>query len=182
MENQGFIEQVVKRKNGTKQLVIKISAVLILLMVPVIAAVLTVATGIAYIMWVGLFVFLGGIYGVWYTFSCQKVEYEYSVTGNDLDIAKIISLRKRKKICRVPISEITELTRDEEKINSVRVLKTFFAARDINSKGESYYALFNDPAYGKCLLVFDPNEQILEGMKLKLDKRIVLRLFYNKDV
>ena len=80
MENQGFIEQVVKRKNGTKQLVIKISAVLILLMVPVIAAVLTVATGIAYIMWVGLFVFLGGIYGVWYTFSCQKVEYEYSVT------------------------------------------------------------------------------------------------------
>ena len=82
----------------------------------------------------------------------------------------------------MPISEITELTRDEEKINSVRVLKTFFAARDINSKGESYYALFNDPAYGKCLLVFDPNEQILEGMKPKLDKRIVLRLFYNKDV
>lgn len=182
MENEGFNEQVVKRKNGAKQLIIKIIAVVILLMIPFIAAAIALATRIQYIMIVGGFVFLFGIYFVWLTFSYQKVEFEYSVAGNDLDIAKIIALRKRKKVCRVPINEIIELTQDEEKINNVRVLKTFIAARDINSQGENYFALFNDPAYGKCLLVFTPNEQILEGMKAKLDKKIVLRLFYNRDI
>ena len=96
---EGFNEQVVKRKNGTKQLVIKIIAVLILISVPFIAAALAIATKIQYIMIVGGFVFLGGIYVVWYVFSCQKVEFEYSVAGNDLDISKVIALRKRKKIC-----------------------------------------------------------------------------------
>ena len=182
MENQGFNEQVVKRKNGTKQLVIKIIAVMLLVMVPVVAAILAVNLGIAYIMWVGFFVFIGGIYGVWYTFSCQKVEFEYSVAGNDLDVAKIIALRKRKKVCTVPINEITELTNDEEKINKIRAAKTYIAARDINSKGENYFALFNDPAYGRCMLVFTPNEQILEGMKPRLNKELMLRLFYNKKV
>ena len=182
MENQGFNEQVVKRKNGTKQLVIKIVAVMILIMVPFIAAALAIATHIQYIMIVGGFVFLGGIYVIWYVFSCQKVEFEYSVAGNDLDVAKIIALRKRKKICTVPINEITELTKDEEKINKLRAAKTFIAARDINSKGENYFAIFNNPAYGRCMLVFTPNEQILEGMKPKLNKELMLRLFYNKKV
>lgn len=179
---EGFNEQVVKRQNGTKQLVIKIVAVMILVLIPFIAAALAIATHIQYIMIVGGFVFLFGIYGVWYTFSCQKVEYEYSVAGNDLDIAKIISLRKRKKICQVPISEITELTKDEKKIENVRFFKTFAAARDVNAKGENYYAVYNDPAYGKCLLIFTPNEQILEGMKPKLEKSLMLRVFYNKQV
>lgn len=179
---EGFNEQVVKRKNGTKQMVIKIIAVLILILVPFIAAALAIATKIQYIMIVGGFVFLGGIYVVWYVFSCQKVEFEYSVAGNDLDISKVIALRKRKKMCRVPINEITELTKDEEKINKVKVFKTYMAARDENSHGENYYAVFNDPAYGKCLLVFNPNEQILEGMKPKLEKSLMLKVFYNKTV
>ena len=59
---------------------------------------------------------------------------------------------------------------------------TDIAARDINSKGENYFALFNDPAYGRCMLVFTPNVQILEGMKPRLNKELMLRLFYNKKV
>lgn len=179
---EGFNEQVVKRVNKPKQLIIKIASILILLMIPVIFAAIAILTQIQYFMIIGGFLFLGGIYGVWYVFSCQKVEFEYSVAGNDLDISKIIALRKRKKLCTVPINEIEELTRDEAKIENVRVLKTFIAARDIDAKDELYYALYNNPAYGRCLLVFSPNEQILEGMKARLDKKIVLKLFYNKDV
>ncbi len=179
---EGFNEQVVKRVNGPKQLIIKIIAVFILIMIPLLFAGLAIITRIQYLVIVGGFLFLGGIYVVWYVFSCQKVEYEYSVAGNDLDIAKIISLRKRKKVCRVPINEITELTKDESKIENIRVTKTFIAAHNLKSKDENYFALFNDPAYCKCLLVFTPNEQILEGMKPMLDKTIMLRIFYNRDI
>ena len=118
MENQVFNEQVVKRQNGSKQLMIKIIAVVILLMVPFIAAALAIITQMQYIFVVGGFVFLFGIYFVWLTFSYQKVEFEYSVAGNDLDISKIIALRKRKKICSVPINEITELTNNDIVVTS----------------------------------------------------------------
>lgn len=174
----GFNEQVVKRVNKPKQLVIKIVAVLIVVMLPFIAAGIAILTGVQYIFVVGLFLTLAGIYGVWYVFSLQKVEFEYSVAGNDLDIYKIISLRKRKPVCRVPINEITVLTREEKEVENVRVTKAFVAPRDVDTKDENYYALFNSPAFGKCLLVFSPNEQILDGMRVHLDKLIVHELFY----
>ena len=42
------------------------------------------------------------------------MDYEYSVAGNDLDVSKIISLRKRKLICQVKINEITDIVCDLE--------------------------------------------------------------------
>lgn len=177
---EGFNEQVVKRVNKPKHLIIKIISVITLFMIPFIGAGLALSTRVQYIFVVSIFLFLGGIYGVWYVFSLQKVEFEYSVAGNDLDIARIISLRKRKRVCCVPINEITELTKDEQIINHMRFTKTFIAARDIDAKNENYFAAFNSPAFGKCLLVFTPNENILEGMRAHLNKQLVIKLFYQK--
>ena len=95
---EGFNEQVVKRVNKAKQLIIKIISVIILIMIPFAGAGLAILTHIQYIFMVSIFLFLGGIYGVWYVFSQQKVEYEYSVAGNDLDISKILLLRKSKAV------------------------------------------------------------------------------------
>ncbi len=178
---EGFNEQVVKRKNKLKNLIIKIVAVLLLITVPVICIMLAYVIT-SYMIYVGLFLFLGGIYLVWYVFSSQKVEFEYSVAGDELDISKIISLRKRKKVCKVPIREIEKLEKNEDIINNMRFTKTFIAARDVDAKDENYYAVFNSPAYGKCLLIFSPNEQILQGMKPYLKKDIVIKLFYNRNV
>lgn len=178
---EGFNEQVVKRVNKAKHMVIKIVTVLVWIMIPFVFAAIAIATHVQYFFIVGLFLFFGGIYMVWWMFSQQKVEFEYSVAGNDLDIARIISLRKRKPVCRVPINEITELTKDEKVIDKMRFTKTFIAARDVDAKDENYYAAFNSPAYGKCLLVFTPNEQILEGMKTYLNKQLVIKLFYQNN-
>lgn len=175
---EGFNEQVVKRVNKGKQLAIKIIAVAIWLLIPFLGAAIAILTQVQYVFIVGIFVFLAGIYGLWYVFTSQKVEYEYAVAGKDLEIAKIISLRKRKKMCRVAINEIEELTRDESKVDRARFTKVYTAARDTDAKDELYYACFNDPAYGRCLLVFSPNEQILDGMRPHLDKRLVIELFF----
>lgn len=175
---EGFNEHVVRRVNKPKHLLIRILTILGLILIPVIAVFIAYLTNIKYIIMVGFFLFLGGIYMVWYIFSSQKVDFEYSVSGNDLDISKIVALRKRKRMCRVPINEIDVLTKDEEKIDRMRFTKTYVACRDTDSKGENYFAVFNSPAYGKCLLIFTPNQQILDGMKPRLDKTIVIDLFY----
>ena len=176
-----FNEQVVRRVNKPKNLIIKIVSVLLLILVP--ATIFALAFVItAYLVYVAFFVFLGGIYVVWYVFSIQKVDFEYSVSGNELTVAKVIALRKRKNICKIQINEIERLEKDDTEIKKMRFLKTFIAARDIDAKDENYFAVFNSPAYGRCLLVFTPNEDILNGMKPHLNKNIVVQLFYKRKM
>ena len=178
---EGFNEQVVKRTNNLKHTLIKVLAVLLLITIPL-ACVLLAGIITSYLAVVGLFLLIGGIYVVWYVFSCQKVEYEYSLAGDELDISKIIALRKRKRICKVPVREIDILGKGEKTVSNMRFTKTFIAAKNIDDVEENYYAVYNNSAYGKCLLIFSPNEQILNGMKPYLHKDIVLKLFYNRNV
>lgn len=69
---EGFIEQVVKRVNKPKQLIIKIVAVLLLITVPLGVALLAPVVGIPYLIYVGFFIFIGGIYAVWYVFRSKR--------------------------------------------------------------------------------------------------------------
>lgn len=177
---EGFNEQVVKRANKPKNLIIKIISVLILIMIPIVFSMLAFAVT-AYMFYVGLFLFMGGIYVVWYIITSQRVEFEYSVAGDELEISKVISLRKRKRVCKVPIREIEKLEKGEKSVEGMKFSKSFIAARDIDADDENYYAVFNSAAYGRSLLIFSPNEQILEGMKRYLNKDIVLKLFYNRN-
>lgn len=177
----GFNEQVVKRENTSKNLIIKIVSIILLITVPVICVLLS-AVITPYMAFVGLFLFIGGIYAVWYVFTSQKVEYEYSVAGDELSVAKVIALRRRKRVCKLSVREIEKLGKGEKTIENMHFTKTFIAARNVEEKDENYYAVFNSPAYGKCLLIFTPNEQILQGMKSYLNKDIVIKLFYNRNV
>ena len=158
-----FNEQVVKRVNKPVNVIIRILAVMLLILVPLICIMLAYVIT-AYMIYVGLFLFIGGIYVVWYVFSQQKVDYEYSVNGDELDIAKVISLRKRKRVCKVPIRDIEKLDKGEKTIENMRFTKTFVAARDIDADDENYYAVFNSTAYGRCVLIFTTIAQILQGM------------------
>lgn len=177
---EGFNEQVVKRATKPKNILIKILSIVILISIPIIFSLLAFMVT-AYMFYIGLFLFMGGIYVVWYIFTSQRVDFEYSVVGDELEISKVISLRKRKSICKVPIREIEQLEKGEKSVDGIRFIKSFIAARDIDDDSENYYAIFNSAAYGKCLLIFSPNQQILEGMKKYLNKDIVLKLFYNRN-
>ncbi len=178
---EGFNEQVVKRTNKLKHTLIKVLAIVLLITVPL-ACVFIAPFTVAYLAVVGFFLFIAGIYVVWYVFSCQKVEYEYSVAGDELEVSKIVSLRKRKRICKMSIREIEILSKGEKTVDNMRFVKTFVAPGDIDAVDENYYAVYNNPAYGRCLLIFSPNEKILNGMKPYLNKDIVLKLFYHRNV
>ena len=176
---EGFIEQVVKRDKTAKSLLIKILAVVLLFVVPLTLIFIARFTNF-YIALVGVFVFIGGIYVVWYVFTSQKVEYEYAVNGDTLDVAKIISLRKRKKVCRVNIRDIDMLETGDANIRNMHFRKMHYAAKNPTDTKNNTFAVFNMAGYGKCLLVFNPNETILQAMKPFLKKELMLKIFYNK--
>lgn len=174
----GFIEQVVKRDKSMKSLTIKILAVVLLFIIPITLTMLAFFFSWAYLIMVALFLFIGGIYIVWYVFSCQKVEYEYAVAGDSLGVAKIIALRRRKKMCSVNIKDIELLEKGDENIKNRSFAHVFHAVKNTNNAQENYYAVWRVPARGNYLLVFNPNEKVLQAMKPYMNKDLMIQLFY----
>lgn len=177
-----FFEQVVKRKRTAKSVAIIIATIAVLILVPVTCCLLAVlGIVIPYMIYVGLFLFLIGIYVAWYIITSQRVEYEYSVFSGTLDVAKIISKRKRKRVCKVEIKDIELFCKaDDDRLNQRRCAKHFTAAADLADAENTYCAVYNNPAYGRTILEFTPNEKIREAMKPHLKKDIVLEMFYHR--
>ena len=175
---EGFNEQVVKRDKTAKSLFIKIAAVVLLFAVPL--SFVLLGRIIPYMAMVGLFIFIGGIYVVWWVFTSQKVEYEYSVNGDTLNVAKIIALRRRKRVCNINIKDVESIEVGDQNIRERHFGKMYFAAKNPADVSTNTFAVFADPVYGKCLLVFNPNESILNGLKPYLKRDIVVKLFYKR--
>lgn len=176
---EGFNEQVVKRDKTAKSLFIKIAAVVLLFAVPL--SFVLLGRIIPYMAMVGLFIFIGGIYVVWWVFTSQKVEYEYSINGDMLNIAKIISLRRRKRVCDINIKDIELLEVGDQTIRERHFGKLYYACKNPADVTTNTFAVFADPVYSKCLLVFNPNQAILDGMKPYLRRELVVKLFYHKS-
>lgn len=176
-----FNEQTVKRVTKPKQIIIKIISLLLLFIVPIGCAMLSIPLNLSYMFVIAFFLFIIGIYVVWYVWNIQRVDFEYSANSGTLDISKIIALRKRKRLCKLQINDIEILTKNQSKIDNMRFQKQIIAAGDVDNKEETYYAVFNSSAYGKTLLVFSPNEQILNAMKPNLKRELWVDLFYKKS-
>ncbi len=175
-----FIEQVVKRKRNARTTAIIIATIALLILVPLTCSVLAYYIT-AYLIYVGLFIFIIGIYIAWYVITSLRVEFEYSVASGALDIAKIISKRKRKKVCKVDIKDIELFCKaDDKRLNEKRYTKHFYAAADPSDNENTYCAVYHSAVWGRTLLVFTPDEKIRGAMKPFLRKEIVLEMFYNR--
>ncbi len=177
-----FNEQIVKRKTNAKTIAIIISTIALLFLVPFSCCALAVlGIVIPYMIYVGLFIFIIGIYLAWYIITSQKVEYEYAVAGGTLDIAKIIAKRKRKAMIKVEVKNIDLFCKlDDKRLNGKRFAKRIIAAGNPTDVENTYCLVYNSTAYGKTLIVFTPNEKIKNAMKPTLKKDIVLEMFYNR--
>lgn len=177
-----FNEQVVKRKTNAKKIAIIIITLALLVLVPFTCCALAVlGLVIPYMIYVGLFIFIIGIYVAWYVITSQRVEFEYSVATGTLDIAKVISKRKRKNMIKLEVKDIDLFCKiDDERLSKLHFAKRIVAAENPNDIENTYCLVFNSPAYGRTLIMFTPNEKIKNAMKPTLKKNIVLEMFYNR--
>lgn len=182
MMNDIFIEQLVKRKRRIKDRVIFIAVIALVILVPVVLCVLAKQEIIiAYFIYIALFLLCFGVWLIWYIRSNQNVEFEYQMVQDTLVVSKIIAKRKRKEILKIEVREFDILDKgNDESVNKMRFTKVFEACEDLKKEDEIYYAVFNHTAYGKCALIFNPNEKVLNSMKPYLKKDIVLKLFYRR--
>ena len=54
------------------------------------------------------------------------------------------------------------------------------AAKNEHNADDNTYAVFKNPLYGNCLLVFNPNEDIINAMRPHMNSDLVKQLYYTK--
>ena len=111
--------------------------------------------------------------------SIFKVEYDYSIVGNFLYIDKVIASKKRKKLNKVEIGNITEFDIiKNDNVPNVKYAKTYECSK--GGHEGNYYCIYNESERGKCLMIFSPNEKIIEGMRPYMTREVVMKYFYKK--
>lgn len=93
----GFCEQVVKRKRKAKDNILAVVYIVMALLIPAVCISLAYVIT-AYFIYIGFFLLLALVPLALLLINYQKVEYEYSVVDNTLNVDKIIAKRRRKRL------------------------------------------------------------------------------------
>jgi len=160
-----FIEKMVARKRRGKDFLIAVAATLVttLLSFLIIGLFFGLLFGLELLIIVGLFFICYRI------IAMQNVEFEYSLTNNELDIDKIIAQRRRKRIVTVNarsidiFAPITNAQYEHEK-NSSSLTKTYDCSSGAGGSS-TYFVVFFDGNGQKSMLLFEPNQKMIDGFK-----------------
>ena len=122
-----------------------------------------------------LFPAMAAGFGVWFLHRRERIEYEYVISGDQLDVTKIIAESRRKPMITVTFNTFSAFgnLRDAEPLGS-RTLILACSAQDQTA----FYADLDHSEYGQTRLVFTPNQDIL----LYLAKHLPRSLNFRWDV
>ncbi|GHU82859.1 hypothetical protein AGMMS50284_5420 [Clostridia bacterium] len=169
-----FIEQLVKKQKTAKTTLYKFCIVFILFLLIMLCFVLAVLVH-TYFFMIAFFVLIIGIYGCWFFISNLNVEFEYSVTNNNLAIDKVLAKRKRKKVISIEIKSIEEMCQIKQKEIKGKADKILFAG-ETESGAKEYQILVHTEKYGRTLIVFSPDERTINAMKTYLKNSVRVSL------
>lgn len=164
-----FIEHLVKKKVRPLQWVIYVLIVVLALLIGFMAMA---------IPYVGPLLTVGLLYGCFFLFKRNFVEYEYIYTNGETDLDRIIGKSKRKRLLTFNLNELELLAEmgDEEHrrdFENQNFQKKFdYSAGD--EKQKRYFAIVNKKDLGRVLVVYQPSERMLAAMKQVAPRKIFL--------
>ena len=165
-----YAEYLVKHRNGAKEMLIQVLIVLV--------ASLVSGFGVTF-----LSAYIGGlsailvvlvIYAAYYLVTSFYLEYECIFTNGDLDVDKIVCKRKRERLVTVKCEdlELFKAYRPEEHVGKDYQTR-IIAVEDLN-KSDNYCIVARVAGKGKTLVVFTPNDKIIEAIKKFAPKQSVM--------
>lgn len=166
-----FVEQIVKKKMGPKDICIICLTVLVGLTL--------IALSMA-VQWLFLFVpmiLIGVCAGGYYIITSRSLEFEYSVTNGDVTIDKIINRRRRKRVISVDAHTIEDMGKFRPEIVKQKSgYKPYFASQYDSGEG-SWYFCAHSQKEGNVLVVFNPEEKVLHAMKPFIPRQVAFVAF-----
>lgn len=161
-----FIEKIVRRQKKTKDRLMTSGLVFLGFVLFI------VVLNIPFLQTFNIFILAAIVYGIYYLSSSTNIEYEFILTNDELDIDKIVSRRKRKRVfsascknfdvlARVSSEKYAQETRNIKKrieaISSINSPDVFFAT--LNYKGE------------RTVVLFEPDERMINLFKTYIPKK-----------
>lgn len=168
-----FLEQIVAKKSTgmdlLKKIGIVVAALVLIFLFTFILPGFRMVEGVLGVIGqifstLGLLLAVGVIYGTYYLISGMSIEYEYILTNGEIDVDKIIARRKRKRLVTVDTRTFSEFglyKNAPQAGQNVTVIMACSSPDDPNT----YYAICDHAKFGKCMLIFNPNEKILSHAK-----------------
>ncbi len=112
-----------------------------------------------------------------------RLEYEYTLTNGDMQIAKIAAAKKRKEIMTINLSDMKSL----ENVSSGKVQNDLkrtgtYDVFDFTEqvKGEEYYALYVKTTKNDRIVILDLDETSLEHMKIFMKSKFNAKIISEK--
>lgn len=159
-----FVEQLVKRRRTSGDIVKIILCVLAILLVLMATPILI---GIQYFGSIALLLCVGLIYLLYNVLISVNLEYEYAFTNGALDIDKIIAARRRKRLTDLNAREIEIMAK-----TSNRAYKSYAENRGIKKiyactapTDEDVFFVVYQKNNNKYMLIFNPDERIHDGFR-----------------
>jgi hypothetical protein len=166
-----FMEKIVSKRRDFKDNLIM--AVIIFFTTILVLAVLMFKIPLISDLQLNLFVAAAFIYLAYRFLTARNVEFEYIVTNGDLDIDKIISKRKRKRIFSANCKEfeIVAKTSSNSFSQSVQALKNRIDASSILTSPDAYFITVNYKGE-KTVVIFEPDERMINSFKLAIPRKV----------
>lgn len=123
---------------------------------------------------IGLIIIAGIVYLGYRLISSRNVEYEYVVTNGDLDIDKIISKRKRKRIFSASCKEfdiVAPVKSDSFERSVQEIKKRIDASGDIASP-DAWFVTLNYKGE-RTIVIFEPDERMLKNFRIYIPRKIL---------
>ena len=164
-----FIEQIVKKKFGTKDYLIFAGILL--------AGFILILASMLFIPSLAIIVLIAVCVGAYYLISSRNLEYEYSITNGDITIDKIINRRNRKRIVSMDAHDIEAMGKYNPTEHSAKSYTTRLTVSVTDDGKDAWYFAGNHPKKGSVLVVFSPNEKVLTAIKPFLARQVSLNAF-----
>lgn len=139
----------------------------------------------------GLFVICGGVgvflgwasalvllafggYGAWWLASGLRREFEYILTNDHLDVDVIIGGRSRRRLCGFDMEALELCARVNDPDRRAEMKRSFakvIQAASAPNAENARFAVFAGEG-GVNMLVFEPNDKIVDGMGLYAKSKI----------
>lgn len=167
-----FLEQLVKRRDTIKLMFIKI---LIMLAGSFVFLISLLFLRSALIGPFSLLLGVGAIYFAWYFSTSLNLEFEYIYTNGEIDFDRISAKRKRKRLITVRISSFNDFEKfDMQKYKNQKYEVVINAATSLEDE-DTYYATFKNREGKSCILMFTPNEKLLNTINAQYRRRAYVR-------
>jgi len=159
-----FKEQLVKRKQTTKDTAIRVCLVVLVVLI-FFLAILTIGA-------FAIIITAAAGFGAAYLMSFFKVEYEYVFTNGELDIDIIYNKSRRKRLFSAHVSEIEIMAHIDDKIRAGEF--TGFQEILDYSTGEitqDTYVFMINHKNKRAKVIISPNEKMQKAISTALGRR-----------